>query len=233
MSQSEGVQFNVFHISSDDYNRVLLSLDEGRSHDSDPDEDEEDESSDEEDEDSSRYINASHIDVGYNFQLNLISTLHWGFLSCKLCFFKRVCTCFLPHSGLLGPAYLHCCTDSTSRHHSWLLVHGPPEESFYYRHALRRQWRREGTDDLKCYKHPTYLLLVHVMGDSCVTSSSQESDGIYWDKDKKTFGDFEVEVASTDITPTFTTRNMLLRHVKVTREAEKSSLLQDVSVSTL
>lgn len=48
---------------SDDYNRVLLRLDEGRSHDSDPDEDEEEESSDEEEEESAKYINASYIDV--------------------------------------------------------------------------------------------------------------------------------------------------------------------------
>lgn len=50
---------------SDDYNRVLLKLDEGRSRDSDPDEDDEEESSDEEDEESTKYINASHIDVRY------------------------------------------------------------------------------------------------------------------------------------------------------------------------
>ncbi len=50
---------------SDDFNRVLLKLDEGRSHDSEPDEDEEEESSDEEDEESTKYINASHIDVRY------------------------------------------------------------------------------------------------------------------------------------------------------------------------
>lgn len=48
----------------DDYNRVLLKIDEGNSHDSDQDDDEE-ESSDEEDEESTKYINASHIDVCY------------------------------------------------------------------------------------------------------------------------------------------------------------------------
>lgn len=52
-----------FH--SDDYNRVLLKIDEGRSRDSDPDEEDEEESSDEEDEESTKYINASHIDVRY------------------------------------------------------------------------------------------------------------------------------------------------------------------------
>ncbi len=55
-----------FHLClSDDYNRVLLKLDEGHSRDSEPDEDEEEESSDEEDEESTKYINASHIDVCY------------------------------------------------------------------------------------------------------------------------------------------------------------------------
>ncbi|KAK5930600.1 hypothetical protein CgunFtcFv8_026822 [Champsocephalus gunnari] len=47
-----------------------------------------------------------------------------------------------------------------------------------------------------------------------LSESSEESNSIYWDKDKKTFGDFEVEVESTDTSPTFITRNMLLRHVK-------------------
>lgn len=51
-----------------------------------------------------------------------------------------------------------------------------------------------------------------------VSSCSQESDCAYWGKDKKTFGDFEVEVVSTDITPTFICRDMLIRHVKVTQE---------------
>lgn len=53
---------------------------------------------------------------------------------------------------------------------------------------------------------------------SCVSSCSQESDCVYWDKDKKTFGDFEVLVTSTDTSPTFIVRNMLIRHVKVTRQ---------------
>lgn len=42
-----------------------------------------------------------------------------------------------------------------------------------------------------------------------------QSDSVYWDKDKKTFGETEVEVASTDTSPTLITRNMLIRHVKV------------------
>uniref|UniRef100_A0A8D3CD37 Receptor-type tyrosine-protein phosphatase C n=1 Tax=Scophthalmus maximus TaxID=52904 RepID=A0A8D3CD37_SCOMX len=46
------------------------------------------------------------------------------------------------------------------------------------------------------------------------SEGDKESDSVYWDQDMKTFGDFEVEVASTDITPTFVSRNMLIRHVK-------------------
>lgn len=56
---------------ADDFNRVFLKLDEGRSQDSDPDEDdEEEESSDEEDEDSTKYINASHITVTFSLFTN-------------------------------------------------------------------------------------------------------------------------------------------------------------------
>ncbi|XP_070687977.1 receptor-type tyrosine-protein phosphatase C isoform X2 [Pempheris klunzingeri] len=52
-----------------------------------------------------------------------------------------------------------------------------------------------------------------VMLSDC-SEGDKESDCVYWDNDKKTFGDIEVEVASTDISPTFITRNMLIRHVK-------------------
>ncbi|KAM9358392.1 receptor-type tyrosine-protein phosphatase C [Symphorus nematophorus] len=52
-----------------------------------------------------------------------------------------------------------------------------------------------------------------VMLSDC-SEGEKESDCIYWDKEKKTFGELEVEVASTDISPTFITRNMLIRHVK-------------------
>ncbi|XP_059197945.1 receptor-type tyrosine-protein phosphatase C isoform X2 [Centropristis striata] len=45
-------------------------------------------------------------------------------------------------------------------------------------------------------------------------SEGDTSDCVYWDKDKKTFGEFEVEVASKDTSPTFILRNMLIRHVK-------------------
>ncbi|XP_041646952.1 receptor-type tyrosine-protein phosphatase C isoform X2 [Cheilinus undulatus] len=52
-----------------------------------------------------------------------------------------------------------------------------------------------------------------VMLSDC-SEGEKEADCTYWDKDKKTFGEFEVEVVGTDITPTFTTRNMLLHYVK-------------------
>ncbi|XP_007574306.1 receptor-type tyrosine-protein phosphatase C-like isoform X3 [Poecilia formosa] len=49
-----------------------------------------------------------------------------------------------------------------------------------------------------------------------VMLSEHKEDGepLYWRKEKQTFGDFEVEVSSTEITPVFITRTMLLRHVK-------------------
>lgn len=53
--------------TADDYNRVLLKLEEGHSresdHNDDEDDDNEEESSDEEDEDSMMYINASYLNV--------------------------------------------------------------------------------------------------------------------------------------------------------------------------
>lgn len=54
--------YSIFS-SLDDYNRVLLKLNEESSRDSENEEEDEDESSDEEDEDSSKYINATHTDV--------------------------------------------------------------------------------------------------------------------------------------------------------------------------
>ncbi|TDH08749.1 hypothetical protein EPR50_G00101020, partial [Perca flavescens] len=131
-----------------DYNRVLLKVDEGRSHDSDPNEEDEDESSDEEDEESTQYINASHID-GY-----------WG-----------------PRTFIAAQTPL---PDTMADF--WLMVYQK--------------------------KASTIVML------SDCKEGDEESDCVYWDKDKKTFGDFEVEVASTDTSPTFISRNMLIRHVK-------------------
>uniref|UniRef100_A0A3P8SD43 Receptor-type tyrosine-protein phosphatase C n=2 Tax=Amphiprion percula TaxID=161767 RepID=A0A3P8SD43_AMPPE len=44
--------------------------------------------------------------------------------------------------------------------------------------------------------------------------SEGDKESVYWDEDKKTFGEIEVEVASTDTCPAFIRRNMLIRHVK-------------------
>ncbi|XP_040895632.1 receptor-type tyrosine-protein phosphatase C isoform X2 [Toxotes jaculatrix] len=131
-----------------DYNRVLLKLDEGRSHESEPDEDEEEESSDEEDEESTKYINASHID-GY-----------WS-----------------PRAFIAAQTPL---PDTMADF--WLMV------------------------------FQKKVSAIVMLSDS--SEGDKESDSVYWDKDKKVFGDFEVEVASTDTTPTFISRNMLIRHVK-------------------
>ncbi|GLD49819.1 receptor-type tyrosine-protein phosphatase C [Lates japonicus] len=131
-----------------DYNRVLLKIDEGRSHESEPDEDEEEESSDEEDEESTKYINASHLD-GY-----------WG-----------------PRAFIAAQTPL---PDTMADF--WLMLYQK--------------------------KVSTIVML------SDISEGDTESDSVYWDKDKKTFADLEVEVASTDITPTFITRNLLVRHVK-------------------
>uniref|UniRef100_A0A8C3AYW8 Receptor-type tyrosine-protein phosphatase C n=1 Tax=Cyclopterus lumpus TaxID=8103 RepID=A0A8C3AYW8_CYCLU len=130
-----------------DYNRVLLKLDEGRSHDSDPSEEDEEDSSDEENEESTMYINASHID-GY-----------WG-----------PCTFLAAQTPL---------PDTMADF--WSMVYQ----------------KRASTI---------------VMLSDC--SEGDKSDCVYWGKDKKTFGDFEVELASTDTSPTFISRNMLIRHVK-------------------
>ncbi|XP_060933938.1 receptor-type tyrosine-protein phosphatase C-like isoform X2 [Limanda limanda] len=129
-----------------DYNRVLLKLNEGRSHDSDP-EDEEEESSDEEDEESCRYINASHIN-GY-----------WG-----------------PRALIAAQTPL---PDTMADF--WLMVYQK--------------------------KVSTLVML---------SEENKESDAVYWDKDKKSFGDLEVEVVSTDAMPTFIRRNLMIRHVKKT-----------------
>lgn len=50
----------------DDFNRVLLKLDEESSQDSEHDDnDDEDDSSEEEEEESTKYINASHVNVRF------------------------------------------------------------------------------------------------------------------------------------------------------------------------
>uniref|UniRef100_A0AAQ5YN60 protein-tyrosine-phosphatase n=1 Tax=Amphiprion ocellaris TaxID=80972 RepID=A0AAQ5YN60_AMPOC len=56
--------------------------------------------------------------------------------------------------------------------------------------------------------------------------SEGDKESVYWDEDKKTFGEIEVEVASTDTCPAFIRRNMLIRHVKVTQPTPSVSLKQ-------
>lgn len=122
----------------DDYNRVLLKLDEGHSQDSshDYEDDEEDESSDEEDDGPTKYINASHINVRlFIFYLLKFSSVLLKISGCFLnnsvllrfpstfetgVILHTTTDWFVPpphHAGLLGPARLHHGPDSTARHH--------------------------------------------------------------------------------------------------------------------
>ncbi|KAM4628865.1 receptor-type tyrosine-protein phosphatase C isoform 2-T2 [Polymixia lowei] len=130
-----------------DYNRVLVKLDDERSHDSDQDDDD-DESSDEEDEESTKYINASHID-GYWCPRNLIAAQ--------------------------GPL-----PDTTADF--WLMVHQKKAK-------------------------------IIVMLSDC-NENDKELCSAYWDTEKKTYGDIEVEVKDTDTSTTFITRTMQIRHAK-------------------
>ncbi|CAK6975329.1 receptor-type tyrosine-protein phosphatase C [Scomber scombrus] len=129
-----------------DYNRVLLKMDEGRSHDSEHDDDEDEESSDEEDEESTKYINASHLE---------------GYWSSRT---------FIAAQTPLPDTIADF----------WSMIHQK--------------------------KASTVVMLSD--------SSEGDEDSVYWDKEKKTFGEIEVEVTSTDISPTFVKRNMQIRHVK-------------------
>ncbi|XP_047443648.1 receptor-type tyrosine-protein phosphatase C isoform X2 [Mugil cephalus] len=45
-------------------------------------------------------------------------------------------------------------------------------------------------------------------------TSDKDSDAVYWDKEKKTYGEIEVEVVNTESSPAFISRSMLIRHVK-------------------
>ncbi|XP_029987578.1 receptor-type tyrosine-protein phosphatase C isoform X2 [Sphaeramia orbicularis] len=44
--------------------------------------------------------------------------------------------------------------------------------------------------------------------------SDDDKDSVYWDSEKKVFGDIEVEVSNTETSPAFISRTMLIRHVK-------------------
>uniref|UniRef100_A0A1A8RX93 Receptor-type tyrosine-protein phosphatase C n=1 Tax=Nothobranchius rachovii TaxID=451742 RepID=A0A1A8RX93_9TELE len=129
-----------------DYNRVLLKMDDGHSHDSDADDEEQDDSSDEEeDETTTKYINASHIH-GY-----------WG-----------------SHALITAQTPL----EDTSADF-WLMV--------YQKRAF------------------TIVML---------SDCKEDSEPIYWSREKKTYGDIEVEVTSTDISPSVITRSIQIRHVR-------------------
>uniref|UniRef100_A0A1A8G7Y0 Receptor-type tyrosine-protein phosphatase C n=1 Tax=Nothobranchius korthausae TaxID=1143690 RepID=A0A1A8G7Y0_9TELE len=47
-----------------------------------------------------------------------------------------------------------------------------------------------------------------------LSDCKEDSEPIYWSREKKTFGDFEVEVTSTDISPSVITRSIQIRHVR-------------------
>uniref|UniRef100_A0A1A7W8W8 Receptor-type tyrosine-protein phosphatase C n=2 Tax=Iconisemion striatum TaxID=60296 RepID=A0A1A7W8W8_9TELE len=47
-----------------------------------------------------------------------------------------------------------------------------------------------------------------------LSDCKEDSAPVYWSKEKKTFGDFEVEVTSTDISPSFIARSIQIRHVR-------------------
>lgn len=63
------------------------------------------------------------------------------------------------------------------------------------------------------------LYLNHIIHTSLVYTFMflHSQDCGYWGKDKKTFEDLEVDLVSTDKSPTFIIRSMLIRHVKVTQ----------------
>ncbi|XP_072244883.1 receptor-type tyrosine-protein phosphatase C [Leuresthes tenuis] len=52
-----------------------------------------------------------------------------------------------------------------------------------------------------------------VMLSDC-SEADKDNNSVYWDKEKKTFGEIEVEVTNTETSAVFITRNMLIRHVK-------------------
>uniref|UniRef100_A0A8C6P2F6 protein-tyrosine-phosphatase n=1 Tax=Nothobranchius furzeri TaxID=105023 RepID=A0A8C6P2F6_NOTFU len=47
-----------------------------------------------------------------------------------------------------------------------------------------------------------------------LSDCKEDSEPIYWSREKKTFGDIEVEVTSTDISPSVITRSIQIRHVR-------------------
>ncbi|XP_067452631.1 receptor-type tyrosine-protein phosphatase C [Thunnus thynnus] len=65
---------------------------------------------------------------------------------------------------------------------------------------------------------PDFWTMVHQKKASTIVMLSDGSEGdedsVYWDKEKKTFGEIEVEVTSTEASPSVIRRNMQIRHVK-------------------
>lgn len=56
----------------------------------------------------------------------------------------------------------------------------------------------------------------------CDTNShSCSQDSVYWGEDKKIFEDIEVELKSTENSPSFTLRNMSIHDMKVTHVMRK------------
>ncbi|NP_001027788.1 receptor-type tyrosine-protein phosphatase C precursor [Takifugu rubripes] len=130
-----------------DYNRVLLKLDEEKSHESDPDPDDDyDTSSYDDIEDSAKYINASLLS-GY-----------WG-----------------PHTFISAQTPL------------------PDTVADFWSMILQKR------------------VSIVVMLSDC---SQGDEDCVYWGEDKKTVEDIEVETESTDNSPNFILRNMMIHHLK-------------------
>lgn len=81
---------------------------------------------------------------------------------------------------------------------------------------------REGEEVPKAPVTSSHLNTLSWASGTCVVKNScflclwQDSDSVYWDKEKKRFGDIEVEVESTDDSPAFITRTMVIRHGQVT-----------------
>ncbi|XP_029939282.1 receptor-type tyrosine-protein phosphatase C isoform X2 [Salarias fasciatus] len=63
-----------------------------------------------------------------------------------------------------------------------------------------------------------FWMMVHQKKVSTIVMLSEQSDGekesVYWGDDKKTFGEIEVELKSTDTSSTYITRKMMIHHVK-------------------
>ncbi|XP_034036013.1 receptor-type tyrosine-protein phosphatase C [Thalassophryne amazonica] len=70
----------------------------------------------------------------------------------------------------------------------------------------------ETTADFLMMIYQKKTLIVVMFSDG--SEDNKESDSVYWGTEKKTFGEIEVEVTSTDTSPTYITRNLLISHIK-------------------